>query len=238
MATGMATLYERILALVPVNELHGGYNDVLSEEISLTNRAVNDVVAAFSKLQEIREAVRQLQQDSTGTRSASLTETMDATLDLQQKLQKKVELAAPEMTKPRGKRKITIVENCVNESGRNVPKTEVKSEDMVQAASLKQESLRECRGGKVKHKSTAVERNTVDEIGTEYSSLVSGLTVANCLEKLRVMTQLSVVERSKHLPGVLSKLTSLFSAHRETEQISILKYVILWAKLSADTGTL
>eukprot|EP00644_Phytophthora_capsici_P001347 jgi/Phyca11/104844/e_gw1.10.552.1 len=140
----MVTLYERILALVPVDELQDGYNAVLSEEIASTNRAVNDVVAAFAKLQEVREAVRQVQQESTGTRSASLTKVMDATMALEEKLQKAMELTSAQMTK------------------------------------------------------------------------------------------LPVDERSKHLPGVLSKLQNFISVNDETKQLAILKIVVLWAVLSAE----
>ncbi|KAG1706743.1 hypothetical protein DVH05_027596 [Phytophthora capsici] len=212
MSTDMVTLYERILALVPVDELQDGYNAVLSEEIASTNRAVNDVVAAFAKLQEVREAVRQVQQESTGTRSASLTKVMDATMALEEKLQKAMELTSAQMTKLRGKRK--AIGDCVGERGRKVLIHQAKSEVTVQAASLKQDIQKVEPVMKV--------------------PWASELTVENCLERLRMMTQLPVDERSKHLPGVLSKLQNFISVNDETKQLAILKIVVLWAVLSAE----
>lgn len=62
------------------------------------------------------------------------------------------------------------------------------------------------------------------------------MTPTNCLEVLRMMTQLSVVERSKHVPGVLAKLETMISSQNEMGRVSILKYVILWANFSAGQG--
>jgi hypothetical protein len=51
-----------------------------------------------------------------------------------------------------------------------------------------------------------------------------------------MMTQLTVAERNKHLPGVLNKLETIMPSRIEQDQISVLKYVILWAHLSAGQG--
>ncbi|EEY53991.1 uncharacterized protein PITG_07675 [Phytophthora infestans T30-4] len=141
----MAGLYERILALVPVDDLHDSYNGVLHDKISPITRAVNDVSAAFAKLEEVNRAVNKLNNVPTITRSVTLAKTMDTTLQLQQQLCKKLE------------------------------------------------------------------------------------------STIAAMTKLSVVMRSKHLSEVLAKVTELVPTSKETEQIPILKYVLLWANLSAGT---
>lgn len=58
----------------------------------------------------------------------------------------------------------------------------------------------------------------------------------NCLEKLRMMTQMSVAERRHQLPDVLAKLTDIVVVSKKQEQLSMLKYVLLWATLSAGKG--
>lgn len=81
-------LYERILTLVPGDELQDSYNEVLQEEISSVGLSLNDVTAMLAKLEELRDVVNRLQQDkaSTGGRSASLMEVLDSTVHLQEEL--------------------------------------------------------------------------------------------------------------------------------------------------------
>ncbi|KAK1940095.1 hypothetical protein P3T76_008418 [Phytophthora citrophthora] len=62
------------------------------------------------------------------------------------------------------------------------------------------------------------------------------LTKGNYLEKLQMMTQSSVGARRLQLPVVLVKLTDIALMSGSHEQLSILKYVLLWAKLSAGSG--
>ncbi|KAG3207721.1 hypothetical protein PC129_g21241 [Phytophthora cactorum] len=125
----LAVLYERILALVPVDDLHDSYNGVLHEELSSINRAVNDVSAAFAKLEEVHEAVNKLSNGSTGTRSVTLTEAMNSTMQLQRELKKKLESTIATMTKFCGKRK--RAEKNANRNGPKAAKAEIKSEDLV-----------------------------------------------------------------------------------------------------------
>ncbi|KAG3071898.1 hypothetical protein PC121_g9116 [Phytophthora cactorum] len=125
----LAALYERILALVPVDDLHDSYNGVLHEELSSINRAVNDVSAAFAKLEEVHEAVNKLSNGSTGTRSVTLTEAMNSTMQLQRELKKKLESTIATMTKFCGKRK--RAEKNANRNGPKAAKAEIKSEDLV-----------------------------------------------------------------------------------------------------------
>ncbi|KAG7382679.1 hypothetical protein PHYPSEUDO_004649 [Phytophthora pseudosyringae] len=83
----MEELYERILALVESQELHRSSNGVLHEEYAALVEAVNDVAATFAKVEEVREAVNQLEQGKPSTgRSASLLDVMDSTMQLQQEL--------------------------------------------------------------------------------------------------------------------------------------------------------
>ncbi|KAE8972912.1 hypothetical protein PR003_g26228 [Phytophthora rubi] len=97
MASETAALYERILTLVPKNELAISYNEVLREEISSVNRAMNDVSATFAKLEEVRDAVTKLSNGSSGGRSESLLEVMDSTMELQSNLKRKLKSVLAEM---------------------------------------------------------------------------------------------------------------------------------------------
>ncbi|EEY53996.1 uncharacterized protein PITG_07681 [Phytophthora infestans T30-4] len=87
----METLNERVLAHVPTQQLHQSYNAVLQEEIASVSAAVSDVVTAFSKLEEVFDAIAKLEQghDSTGGRRASLIAALANTLMLQRELQHK-----------------------------------------------------------------------------------------------------------------------------------------------------
>ncbi|POM61495.1 hypothetical protein PHPALM_29474 [Phytophthora palmivora] len=82
--------YERIVRLIPVDELQSSYNSVVQDEISVVNRSVDDIVAAFSHVKEVRNAVTQLQ-TSKPQRSSSLLETMNSTLKLQQELEMRLQ---------------------------------------------------------------------------------------------------------------------------------------------------
>lgn len=86
----MEALYERVLAHVRTEQRHECYNAVLQEEFSSVNNAVDDVVASFAKLEEVRNAVAQLEQshESTGRRSVSLMAATANTVLLQRELQK------------------------------------------------------------------------------------------------------------------------------------------------------
>ncbi|KAE8876269.1 hypothetical protein PF003_g39595 [Phytophthora fragariae] len=98
MASETAALYERILTLVPKDELVCGYNEVLREEVSsVVNRAINDVSVTFAKLEGVRDAVTKLSNGSSGDRSESLLEVMDSTMELQCNLKRKMKLVLAEM---------------------------------------------------------------------------------------------------------------------------------------------
>ncbi|RAW25980.1 hypothetical protein PC110_g17616 [Phytophthora cactorum] len=227
----LAVLYERILALVPVDDLHDSYNGVLHEELSSINRAVNDVSAAFAKLEEVHEAVNKLSNGSTGTRSVTLTEAMNSTMQLQRELKKKLESTIATMTKFCGKRK--RAEKNANRNGPKAAKAEIKSEDLVRVTRHEEKKT---NGEEAEPKTEDdFEMSSVSSGGDKArnSPWVSGMTQANCLERLRMMTQLSVGERSNYLSGVVGKVTDIVPVYKETKQISILTYVLLWANLSA-----
>ncbi|KAI9983779.1 hypothetical protein PInf_007854 [Phytophthora infestans] len=82
--------YERIVRLIPVDELQSSYNSVQLDGINSVDRAVDGVVAALSRLKEVRNA-NQVSQDKP-QRSRSLTKTMDRTLEVQQELEVKLQM--------------------------------------------------------------------------------------------------------------------------------------------------
>ncbi|KAL3672562.1 hypothetical protein V7S43_001857 [Phytophthora oleae] len=91
-------LYERILAHVRPQELHRGSNIILKEEYSTLVKVTNEAVAAFAKVEEVRDAVNQLEQGKPSAgRSESLLEVIDSTMQLQQKLEKNLEKVAARM---------------------------------------------------------------------------------------------------------------------------------------------
>ncbi|EEY53992.1 uncharacterized protein PITG_07676 [Phytophthora infestans T30-4] len=83
--------YERIVRLIPVDELQSSYNSVQLDGINSVDRAVDGVVAALSRLKEVRNAVNKLAQDKP-QRSRSLTKTMGRTLEVQQELEVKLQM--------------------------------------------------------------------------------------------------------------------------------------------------
>ncbi|KAL3672555.1 hypothetical protein V7S43_001851 [Phytophthora oleae] len=101
--------------------------------------------------------------------------------------------------------------------------------DNVQPATLMRGALEEKKG-----KGTNTNENE-RESGKRSSPRLE-LTKGNCLEKLRMMTQVSVAGRRQHLPDMLTKLTDIVLVSKKQEQLPILKYVLLWAKLSAGSG--
>ncbi|KAI9983780.1 hypothetical protein PInf_007855 [Phytophthora infestans] len=130
------------------------------------------------------------------------------------------------MTKSCGKRK--RAENNGNGCEPKAAKNDIKCEEL---RASKHE------GAKINREEVQPESHEQSSGGdtVKRSSWASELTNANCLGKLRKLTQLSVVMRSKHLSEVLAKVTELVPTSKETEQIPILKYVLLWANLSAGT---
>jgi hypothetical protein len=77
-------LYERVLALLESQELHRSCNGVLQEDYASLQKVVGDVAAAFAKVEEVRDAVKQLEQGKPSAgRSESLMKTMDSTMEVQ-----------------------------------------------------------------------------------------------------------------------------------------------------------
>ncbi|POM64359.1 Hypothetical protein PHPALM_20123 [Phytophthora palmivora] len=95
-------LYERVLALVPPEEREVCLNKVLQKEFSVLDEAVNDILAAFTKLDELRNAISKLENNSAsiGGHSASLVATMESTNVLERQLEKMIrQIAAGIATK-------------------------------------------------------------------------------------------------------------------------------------------
>ncbi|ETL44656.1 hypothetical protein, variant [Phytophthora nicotianae] len=88
-------LYKRVLLLVDSPKLQRTFNVVLEEEISALAKSVSDVVAAFTKVEEVRDAVNQLDKGkgSTGC-SETVLAVMDGTMKLQQDLYDKLQKVA------------------------------------------------------------------------------------------------------------------------------------------------
>ncbi|OWZ02548.1 LOW QUALITY PROTEIN: hypothetical protein PHMEG_00025872 [Phytophthora megakarya] len=78
MSADLVAFYERILTLVPVDELQD--------------------TAAFAKLKEVRDAVNKLSNASTGRESATLIKELNATLKLQLELERKLELLMTQLS--------------------------------------------------------------------------------------------------------------------------------------------
>ncbi|KAG7386369.1 hypothetical protein PHYBOEH_008703 [Phytophthora boehmeriae] len=109
MATLTEELYERILAVVSPHELQAGYNSVIQDGYSSVETAVDDVLTAFAKLEEVRDAVTKLKKGApTNGPSDSLMIAMDSTIALQKEISKGIEQLAPEVL-PGKKRKIQEV---------------------------------------------------------------------------------------------------------------------------------
>ncbi|KAG6614272.1 uncharacterized protein IUM83_10102 [Phytophthora cinnamomi] len=95
----MEALYERVLALVPTPQLHESYNTVLHEEYASVSQSLGNVLAAFAKLQEVRDAVSKLQRQSNeassgGCSGDSVRASVDELVELQRQLQRQVERLA------------------------------------------------------------------------------------------------------------------------------------------------
>uniref|UniRef100_A0AAV1UB33 Uncharacterized protein n=1 Tax=Peronospora matthiolae TaxID=2874970 RepID=A0AAV1UB33_9STRA len=92
-------LYRRILSLLTPPELYRGSNCVLCDEYSTLQGSIDNVMATFIKVSEVRDAVNQLNQGKLSNNcSASLLDAMDTTLDLQKTLTMRLENLAAGMT--------------------------------------------------------------------------------------------------------------------------------------------
>ncbi|POM64360.1 LOW QUALITY PROTEIN: Hypothetical protein PHPALM_20124 [Phytophthora palmivora] len=217
----MEALYERVLRLIPVDELREGYNDIVKEEISSINRAINDVSAAFAKLEEVRDAVNQLGSSS----SASLMEVMDDTMTMQRELKRKLDRTITGMTGDRQKRKREngTIDATSCDKGKN--RANEEGESSILSTTPKQTVqilLRMDDETNRNRKSSKSEAWTVN------------LNKDNCMNELRKLTRFSVVERNRHVPDVLLQLADVIREMSTSDGIVILKYMHLWAHLSLD----
>ncbi|KAG6614066.1 uncharacterized protein IUM83_10096 [Phytophthora cinnamomi] len=234
----LTALYERILALVPADELQESFNSVLRDEISTLRTSVDGVAAAFAKLEEVRHAVNKLEHGNgpVSGRSASLLQVMDSTMELQRELEKALERAVSEISDANKKRKRvedkTVVKRGMigRKTAENMskdPTTSYEKNESTEVSSVKGE----------KGKAGELQMDTRSEDDAGNSSRAFSMTPANCLEVMRMVTQLSVLERNQHVPGVLAKLEKIVPDQSEPNRVSILKYVILWANFSAGLGS-
>ncbi|KAG6614267.1 uncharacterized protein IUM83_10097 [Phytophthora cinnamomi] len=96
--------YERIVRLIPVDELASSYNRVVQEGVSSLHHAVDDVATAFAKLKEVRDAVSRLQHGRLEI-SASHLSTVSSILKLQLELETKLgQVVGPAKTQKKRRR--------------------------------------------------------------------------------------------------------------------------------------
>ncbi|KAE8913720.1 hypothetical protein PF003_g2609 [Phytophthora fragariae] len=123
----MEELFGRVLSHVPTPQLHESYNAVVHEDFASVSQTLDDVVAAFAKLQEVRDAVSKLQQShepSTDRRSDSVRTLADNSMIFQQQLQCQVEKLAAGMKVAHVERKSVGTDPPVRNSGGDVNEKE------------------------------------------------------------------------------------------------------------------
>ncbi|KAE8913218.1 hypothetical protein PF005_g25959 [Phytophthora fragariae] len=219
MASETAALYERILTLVPKNELAISYNEVLREEMSSVNRAMNDVSAVFAKLEEVRDAVTKLSNGSSGGRSESLLEVMDSTMELQSNLKRKLKSVLAEMaTSGQADNKRLKTDESVDADKKDSEEDETP---MPPPAPTVQVLLR---------LDDETDHDTKSSMDVAWATNV---TKQNYRDVMKKLTRLSVLERNRLIPAVLPALVKALSKISSSDGLSIMKYVILWAYLSA-----
>ncbi|KAF4037752.1 hypothetical protein GN244_ATG10199 [Phytophthora infestans] len=87
-------MYELILSRVGRDERQRSCNSVAEDEILALHQAVTKAAATFAKVEEVRDAMKQLQQGNVLTGgSESLIREMENTIKLQRKLEKAMEMA-------------------------------------------------------------------------------------------------------------------------------------------------
>ncbi|KAG7395420.1 hypothetical protein PHYBOEH_003779 [Phytophthora boehmeriae] len=96
--TDYAECSKDILELVSPHELESSCNGVLQPALSAVQQALSDVVAAFAKLEEIRNAMHHLQQGKSTGQDSTLVGTMEVTLRLHQELAQQLKKVALGLT--------------------------------------------------------------------------------------------------------------------------------------------
>ncbi|KAF4038391.1 hypothetical protein GN244_ATG09463 [Phytophthora infestans] len=128
----MEALYERVLVLVPPKELQATSNLILQEEFLALDDALNNVLAAFLKLEEVRSAVSKLEQSST-VRSSSLLKAIERTIAVQQQLEKRLQkiVASSSVSATLDKHKdpITTIDPVTEAQNHEESDSESKSEE-------------------------------------------------------------------------------------------------------------
>ncbi|KAE9044525.1 hypothetical protein PR003_g5597 [Phytophthora rubi] len=123
----MEELFGRVLSHVPTPQLHESYNAVVHEDFASVSQTLDDVVAAFAKLQEVRDAVSKLQQShesSTDRRTDSVRTLADNSMVLQQQLQCQVKKLAAGMEVAQVERNPVGTDPPVRSSGGDVNENE------------------------------------------------------------------------------------------------------------------
>ncbi|POM66995.1 Hypothetical protein PHPALM_17070 [Phytophthora palmivora] len=85
----VATIHERILQQVERNELCRSSNNVVKNELSVLQREVSEVVATFAKVEEVRDAVNQLNQGKPSS-GRSVARTLTTIRLMEEELYKRV----------------------------------------------------------------------------------------------------------------------------------------------------
>ncbi|POM64285.1 Hypothetical protein PHPALM_20211 [Phytophthora palmivora] len=232
-------LYERVLALVPPEEREVCLNKVLQKEFSVLNEAMNDILAAFTKLDELRNAILKLENNcaSIGGHSASLVATTESTNALERQLEKMIQQIATGIATVREQYLL-----CFLMGDRQKRKRE---NGTIDATSCDKGKNRANEVGESSILSTTPKQTVQillrmdDETNRNRKSSKSEawtvtLNKDNCMNELRKLTRFSVVERNRHVPDVLLQLADVIREMSTSDGIVILKYMHLWAHLSLD----
>ncbi|ETP49002.1 hypothetical protein F442_05366 [Phytophthora nicotianae P10297] len=232
--------YERIVRLIPVEELQSSYNSVLHVEFSSVNNAVDGIVAVLSHLKEVRNAVTKLEKYKP---QRSLTKTMDRTLELRRELEIKLQRvthlmeAASVNSKSQRYEQIgcsasTVVDNEESESESSSDSdsgssSESEDEDvsidprrrfLLQHTKDVENDVGNCAGGLFTGRNKLVsdlekENAAVADNGGRDNVVIATKTSTQYIEMMEKVDRMAVVERYSHIRDVLREMTDVVNKY-------------------------
>ncbi|ETL97773.1 hypothetical protein L917_05018 [Phytophthora nicotianae] len=231
--------YERIVRLIPVEELQSSYNSVLHVEFSSVNNAVDGIVAVLSHLKEVRNAVTKLEKYKP---QRSLTKTMDRTLELRRELEIKLQRvthlmeAASVNSKSQRYEQIgcsasTVVDNEESESESSSDSdsgssSESEDEDvsidprrrfLLQHTKDVENDVGNCAGGLFtgRNKLSLILSRVVNKAdnGGRDNVVIATKTSTQYIEMMEKVDRMAVVERYSHIRDVLREMTDVVNKY-------------------------
>ncbi|KAE9044526.1 hypothetical protein PR003_g5596 [Phytophthora rubi] len=245
----MEELSVRVLAHVPTPQLHESYNAVLHEEFSSVSQTLSDVVAAFTKLQEVHDAVSKLQQShesSTDRRSDNVRTLADKSMVLQQQLQCQVEKLAAGMEVAQMERKRKRVDDDERPSATVTKREEAAVSGSESSSASESESDESDESSDVVEGSEAAWKALTTTSGASLLEVKSEPGAArpeapaevlkdsatHLLPIMRVVDKLSEVDQSFIIPEVVTVLIQSVEedvdATQQSEVGRSLKIVVEW----------